>query len=238
MFWYENRPIAHRGLHDNVNIPENSMAAFSAAIEANIPFEFDVHLTSDGHLVVLHDHNLERLTGVNADVENSTASFITTQKLMNTQETIPLLSDVLSLVDGTVPILVEIKNEGKVGALEEKLLEVLKEYKGEFAIQSFNPFALSFVAKNAPEIKRGQLSGSFKGENLPFYVKFLLSNMILNIKSKPHFIAYEMTHLNKLSVKLHRFFKVPVLAWTLEKEEEVALVKKDSDNIIFKFFKP
>jgi len=238
MFWYESRPIAHRGLHDNVFVPENSLAAFSAAVEGNIPFEFDVHLTSDGKLVVLHDHNLERLTGIDADVENSTAAFITTQKLMGTEEKIPLLSDVLSLVDGKVPILVEIKNEGKVGALEAKLLEVLKEYKGEFAIQSFNPFALSYVRENAPSIKRGQLSGSFKGEKLPLYVKFILSNMILNIKSKPHFIAYEMTHLNKLSVKLHRFFKVPILAWTLDKEEEVAVVANYSDNIIFKFFRP
>jgi len=238
MNWYENRPIAHRGLHNNVDIPENSMAAFKAAIEADIPFEFDVHLTSDGELVVLHDHNLERLTGVDADVESCTASFITSQKLMNTEENIPLLSDVLALVDGQVPILIEIKNEGKVGALEQKLLAVLDEYEGELAIQSFNPLALGFVAKNSPQIKRGQLSGSFKGENLPFYVKFILSNMILNIKSKPHFIAYEMTHLNKLSVKLHRLFKVPVLAWTLESKEEIALVKNSSDNIIFKFFRP
>ena len=238
MFWYENRPIAHRGLHDNVAVPENSLLAFKMAVEEKIPFEFDVHLSSDGKLVVLHDHNLKRLTGIDAEVESSTATFITSQKLMGTDENIPYLDDVLMLVNGSVPLLIEIKNEGKVGALEEKLLAVLKEYKGEFAIQSFNPFALSYVAKNAPKIKRGQLSGSFRGENLPFYVKFILSNMFLNILSKPHFIAYEMTHLNRLSVKLHRFFKIPILAWTLEKKEDVLGVVKYSDNIIFKFFRP
>ena len=236
--WYKNQPIAHRGLHDNIAVPENSLAAFQAAIDAQMPFEFDVHITQDEKLVVLHDHNLLRLTGVDANVESSTLDFIVAKRLMNTQENIPSLSEVLALVDGRVPILVEIKNESKVGTLEKKLLEVLSTYKGEFAIQSFNPFALAYVRKNAPGVKRGQLSGSFKGEKLPFYVKFILSNMFLNIVSQPHFIAYEMTHLKKISVKLHRFFKIPVLAWTLEKKDEILLVKEDSDNIIFKFFRP
>ncbi len=238
MHWYENRPIAHRGLHDNVGIPENSMAAFHAAIDADIPFEFDVHLSSDGELVVLHDHNLQRLTGEDRSVEESDSRFICSLSLMGTEEKIPSLKDVLSLVNGQVPILVEVKNEGKVGDLESKLLEVLQEYKGEFAIQSFNPFALEYFAKNASQMKRGQLSGSFKDEQLPFYVKFILSNMFLNIKSKPDFIAYEMTHLKKISVRLQRYFGTPVLAWTLEHTEEVAEVLKDSDNIIFKFFRP
>lgn len=238
MSWYENRPIAHRGLHDNLQVPENSMLAFKNAIEKDYAFEFDVHLSSDGDLVVLHDHNLKRLTGIDASVENSTSSYITSLKLFDTDETIPRLEDVLSLVDGQVPLLIEVKNEGKVGELERKLLEVLLEYKGEFAVQSFNPFALSFFEKNAPQIKRGQLSGSFIGENLPFYVKFILSNMLLNIKSKPHFIAYEGTHLSKLAVRLRRFFKTPILAWTIENELEKATVIDDSDNIIFKFFLP
>lgn len=214
------------------------MLAFRAAIEKNYPFEFDVHLSSDGKLVVLHDHNLKRLTGVDANVEESTLSFITSLKLFDTQEKIPTLADVLSLADGKVPLLIEVKNEGKVGELESKLLEVLKEYKGEFAIQSFNPFALAYFEKNAPQMTRGQLSGSFIGEKLPFYVKFILSNMLLNIKSKPHFIAYEATHLSKLAVKFRRIKKTPVLAWTIENEDEAATIGNSSDNIIFKFFLP
>jgi len=238
MPWYEKRPIAHRGLHDNIEVPENSMLAFRNAIEKNYPFEFDVHLSSDGELVVLHDHNVKRLTGVDARVEDSTSEYLTSLKLFGTEESIPRLSDVLSLVGGQVPLLIEVKNEGKVGELEAKLLDALDEYDGEFAIQSFNPFALSFFEKKAPHITRGQLSGSFIGETLPFYVKFILSNMLLNIKSKPHFIAYEGTHLSKLAVKFRRMRKTPILAWTIENEHEKATVVNGSDNIIFKFFLP
>jgi glycerophosphoryl diester phosphodiesterase len=157
---------------------------------------------------------------------------------LQTQHKIPTLDEVLRLVDGRVPILIEIKNVGSVGELESKLLERLKGYDGEVAIQSFNPFSLGYVAKYAPSIPRGQLSGSFVGEDLAFYVKFILSHMFLNIVSKPHFIAYEKCCLKNFSLRLQRKFGVAVLAWTVEDKGEIGSLKDDADNIIFKGFRP
>ena len=87
-------------------------------------------------------------------------------RLSDTKEKIPTFEDVLKFVDGRVPLLIEIKNQDKVGELEKKLLELLKKYKGEYAVESFNPFVLEYFYKYAPDIPRGQLAGYFKGEKL------------------------------------------------------------------------
>ena len=234
MDWLLERPIAHRGLHQGMTIPENSMRAFADAIEQNYPIELDIQRLADGELVVFHDSDLERLTGQSGKISTQTIDTVKHFKLFGTDHGIPVLSDVLHYVDGRVPILIEIKNEGEVGPLESALLETVSRYSGKFAIQAFNPFSLEFFKKKAPHILRGQLSGNFKGEDLAWHKKFLLSHLLLNGKSAPHFIAYDLKALPSLSTTLaRRFFKMPLIAWTVRNKDDRAKAQQYADNIIF-----
>jgi glycerophosphoryl diester phosphodiesterase len=232
--WILKRPIAHRGLHQGTSIPENSMAAFVAAIEQNYPIELDIQCLADGTLVVFHDDDMERLTGEPGKIADQTVDTIKQFRLFGTDEGIPLLAEVLDLVNGRVPLLIEIKNERNIGDLEGALLKLVSQYSGEFAIQAFNPFSLEFFKKNAPHILRGQLSGNFEGEDLAWFKKFLLSNLLLNGKSKPHFIAYDLKALPSLLITLaRRLFNTPIVAWTVRSEGDRTHALKYADNIIF-----
>lgn len=237
MQWLRNTPIAHRGLHDEVS-PENSLSAFTKAIEAGYAIELDVHLSRDGVVMVFHDYSLERMSGFQGDIRRLDSSFLSSLVLLKSKENIPTLQEVLALINAEVPLLIEIKNEGKVGELESALFDALKEYKGKVAVQSFNPFSIAWFAKNAEHIPRGQLSGGFENTTLPYYKKFLLKNLLLNGFSKPHFIAYEVEFLPKLAVRVARLMKKPILAWTVRNEKSREYAKKYSDNIIFEAFRP
>ena len=171
------RPFAHRGVHSEY--PENSMPAFEKAIDLNLGIELDIHLTQDNQLVVFHDDNLRRMTGVNDLVKLSTYDQLKQYKLDGTEYRIPLLSEVLELVKGKVPILIEIKTNNNMKKLVPKLKEVLDNYNGKTFIQSFNPFALRRCYKAMPNILRGQLSSFFVGDHLKFYKKYLSRSCFL-----------------------------------------------------------
>ena len=153
--------------------------------------------------------------------------------LYGTDQKIPELSEVLSLVNGRVPVLIEIKNEGRVERLEEEVFKIIKNYKGELAVQSFNPFSLIWFKTNAPWILRGQLSSSFGFLNAEVYKKIMLRYMFLNWKSKPDFISYDISALPNWRVSGIRKNGIPVLSWTIKKIEDVQKAKKFSDNFIF-----
>lgn len=240
--WLENTLIAHRGIHDNQTLPENSISAFAATIENGNPIELDVALTKDGQMVVFHDKKLKRLFGVDIWLQDITYEELSKYTFENTSETVPLFSEVLSFVDGRVPLLIEIKNEGEVGVLESMVYDQLRAYEGEFAIQSFNPFSLKWFRDNAPEVVRGQLAGSFiisdyeveyQGTTrLPWYKSFLLSNLLLNFASKPNFIAYETENVKTGTLKGLQKFDVPVLGWTIDSQAEYDSFKQYFDNFI------
>ena len=150
--------ISHRGIYDNKKIYENTLDAFNIAIMKGYIIEFDIHLTKDNKIVVFHDDNLNRLINKNIIVENSNYQELNQQDIFH----IPLLEEVLKLVDGKVPLLIEIKQLNNVGKFEERLMNILNKYKGAYAIQSFNPKVLLWFKKHYPSILRGQLSCSFK----------------------------------------------------------------------------
>ena len=234
--WLVETPIAHRGLHDK-NIPENSLSAFSKAVEKGYAIELDVQLIADGTVVVFHDKSLSRMTGNDGYLKFLNKDDLKILKLKNSKEHIPTLQEVLDLVNGKTPILIEIKNEAKVGKLEQSLIDILKNYNGEYAVESFNPFSLQYVKNHAPNILRGQLSGSFKGEKLAWIKKFLLKRMTFNKSvSEPNFIAYEKECLPNRFVKKYK--KLPLLAWIVRSKEEYLKVIKYCDNIIFENFIP
>lgn len=152
------RYIAHRGIYDNDNgIIENSLYSFNRAIEENVPIEFDVRLTSDNNIIVFHDVNLKRLTGLDKNVSECTLEEIKELRLLDTESKIPTLDEVLSLIDGKVPILIEIKNEDKVGKLEKLLMERLKSYNGKYIIESFNLLSIVYIKNNYKNVEVGQL---------------------------------------------------------------------------------
>jgi glycerophosphoryl diester phosphodiesterase len=239
MNWLTDKPIAHRGLHDGKAVPENSLPAFEAAIREEFPIELDVHVLRDGNVVVFHDDDLRRATGHRGLVCEWTSRQLLALQLFETPNRIPLLQEVLELVNGTVPLLIEIKNSTKVGILEGRLQALLKHYRGEFAVQSFNPLSMEWFRRNAPGVLRGQLSGDFRDSSLPVYKKFILRRMWLNWRSQPHFIAYDHRALPNRWVECEaRRRGIPVLAWTVRNEAEQKRALSVADNIIFEGFSP
>ncbi|MGK7890136.1 MAG: glycerophosphodiester phosphodiesterase family protein [Leptolyngbyaceae cyanobacterium] len=237
MDWMLERAIAHRGLHSGVAVPENSMGAFAAALAHNHPIELDVQLLADGQVVVFHDTHLDRMTGQAGAIAHQTRDTLKPLRLLGTDEHIPCLSEVLALINGRVPLLIEIKNEGKAGALEAAVLAVMSDYTGEFAIQSFNPYSLIWFKQHAPHIVRGQLSSNFKEANLTWLLKVILGNMLLNWASAPHFIAYDLNALPNLATTIaNRIFKRPLLAWTVRSQADHQRALQYADNIIFDRF--
>lgn len=237
MNWITSTPIAHRGLHDDV-FPENSLGAFKCAIENGYAIELDVHLSSDEEIIVFHDDNLLRMTGFDALVESTPSSKIDGLTLSNTGEKIPRFNEVLGLVDANVPILIEIKNKHKVGPLEESLYNLLQNYSGRYAVQSFNPYSLKWFRDNYPSVIRGQLSGDFKNETLAWYKKFALRYLLMNWASSPNFIAYDIDLLPCWPVTRLKNKGVPVLAWTTDSPEKRKKAKQYADNIIFEGILP
>ncbi|MEZ0537833.1 glycerophosphodiester phosphodiesterase family protein [Caldicellulosiruptoraceae bacterium PP1] len=230
--WLLDKPIAHRGLHNNnIECPENSIEAFRKAIKYGYPIELDVRITKDNQVIVFHDNSLKRLVGIDNIIENSTYDELSKYSLyndINFNHKIPLLNEVLELVAGSVPLLIEIKNEGDVGSLEENLLKILKNYKGKYAIQSFNPLSLLWFKKQDPDIIIGQLACDIiEDENIWF-----------NTIETLDFISYGFWHIpDKLMNKI-KIHNIPLLGWTIKSEEDEKIARQYCDNIIFEGYLP
>jgi glycerophosphoryl diester phosphodiesterase len=232
-----NKLYAHRGLHSREKaIPENSLIAFQKAINEGYGIELDVQSLEDFTPVVFHDSTLSRLTGQDGYINNIRKDDLVNYKLLNTNETIPTLKEVLELIDGKVPVIIEIKNRFRAGNLEKKVFDLIKKYKGEVAVVSFNPYVLNWFKNNAPHIYRGQLSSFFDDRKLSPFRKIFVKRLRLTRLSSPHFIAYNADNLPNRFVK--RFKHMPLLAWTVKNQEEYLRVVKYCDNVIFEGFVP
>lgn len=224
--------IAHRGVYDNKNfIPENSIKAFKIAVEKKLIIELDVHILRDNQIVVFHDDNLKRMTGVNKSLKELSYDQIKNLNLLDTNEKIPLLKDVLKLVKGKVPIIIELKYDVKCGLLENELIKLLKCYDGKFAVKSFNPKSVYYFRKNYPEAIRGQLASAFNTKKTTKVKKIFLKNILYTLVSKPDFISYDIRFLPNFFVKLFRKKKI-VLGWTISNQSELEKAKKYCDNFI------
>ena len=225
------RPFAHRGYFDNEKLPENSMPAFRKALRYGYNIELDVHLTKDNKLVVFHDNNLKRVCGVNKIIEDCTYDELLKYNLFNTNYKIPLFCDVLKLVNGKVALLIETKVI-KCGKLEEELCKYLDDYKGFFAIQSFNPFSIYWFKKHRKNYIRGILSGDFKhNKNISNLRKIIMKTLIIDVILKTDFIAYDIRALpcGYVESKIKR--KV-VLGWTVRDKNDYDKSKKYCNNFI------
>ena len=233
--WLVKTPIAHRGLH-NDDIPENSLASFENAIKHNYAIEIDLRMTSDGHVVVFHDDNLGRVTGSSGYVNKTKLEDIKKLRLSKSNETIPTLEETLELVAGRTPLLIEIKNMNKIGEMEKAVWSVLAKYRGEYCIQSFNPYTLEWFKEHAPQVKRGQLSCFFKKADIGAVRRYALKRLWLNKISEPNFIAYNIDDLPNKYVRKYR--DLPLLAWCVRTLEQKEKAIKYADNIIFENIDP
>lgn len=228
-FWLLEKPCAHRGYFDNNNgIPENSSAAYERAIEKNYPIEMDIQLSKDGKLVCFHDDNLIRMTGVDSLIWDKTLDEIKSLRLLNTDEVIMTFEEFLSLVDGKVPLLIEIKHQREKG-IEEKVINALKGYTGEYVIQSFDPLIMIKIKKLAPDVIRGQLACANPGQNSKFKNN-ILRKCGLNFLVKPDFINY---CLNDLPTKYSVGKNIPLLCWTIRDEQDKQKAEKYAVSYVF-----
>lgn len=236
--WITARPIAHRGLFDaRAGAPENSLAAVLAAMEAGYPAELDLQPAKDG-VAVFHDRTLRRMTGRTGRVADMPIVELKRVTLAGSGETIPSLEDVLALVAGRVPLMLEIKNEGRAGVFERAVLDRIASYRGDLAIVSFNPFSLAWFARHAPPILRGQTAARFDGSSLPAWRRILQRNLWLNVVSRPHFLLYELGALPNRAVTRRRKGGTKVIAYTVRSAAEAVKARSVADNFIFEDIRP
>jgi len=231
------RNIAHRGLHTkDASIPENSLEAFEAAIDAGYGIELDVHITADGKIVVFHDDELSRMCGESLRIESLSYAEIQKFRLAGTNSKIPLLSEVLSLVSGAVPIVLELKRGGRNRELCARGYELVGAYTGEVCVESFDPLIVRWWRKNAPEIMRGQLSPPYQQSRkcLDKFKAFVFANLLTNFLSRPHFIAYGINGKKPPLVKLCEKMGAMRVAWT----SRDWINELDSDMVIFEYYRP
>lgn len=218
------RLIAHRGCFNDKH-QENTLSSFERAIIYNYAIELDIHLLKDNNIIVYHDNNLKRLTGIDKNINDCTYDEIRKIKDIS----IPLLKEVLELVAGKVPILIEYKYDTKVGNLEKESAKLLDSYKGEFAIQSFNPLTILWFKLNRPNYVRGQLISNIYPKN--FFIRHILSNMVTNFITKPDYIGANLVMLkNKKMIKIRDNYIV--LGYTIKKKEDLLKYANYADNFI------
>lgn len=232
---------AHRGLHGQ-GAPENSMAAFRKARDAGYGMELDVHLMKDGQLAVFHDFSLTRCAGADIKIEDITAQELEQFRLEGTEERIPLLSQVLDLIRGTVPLIIELKSDKtNYAALCQAVCALLDTYDGFCCVESFDPRCVFWLRKYRKDIVRGQLVKNHFRDNsdLPGFLKFALQHQLFNVFTNPDFVAYRFCDRKTVSNFLCRkVWGVQGVAWTIQTQEEFDIARKENWIPIFENFMP
>lgn len=239
---FRARPISHRALHDlAAGRPENSRAAIRAAMARGYGIEIDLQLSSDGEAMVFHDDRLARLTGRPGAVRAQSAAALGEIPLTGGDEGIPTLPEVLALVGGAVPLLIEIKDQDgamgpDVGALEAATARALEGYEGPVAVMSFNPHSMAEMARLAPGVARGLTTCAFDAGDWPE----LTGATRAHLRRIPDFdrvgasfISHQITDLGAAPVTALKARGVPVLCWTVRSPAEEAEARKVACNITF-----
>jgi glycerophosphoryl diester phosphodiesterase len=243
--WFITLPIAHRGLHSGREVPENSLSAFAAACEAGFAIELDCHYHQmSGEIIVFHDDDLVRLAQDSRAIQDVPLHELLQVSLYEGEQTIITLDQVLELVQGEVPLLVELKLTKSSGMFEKTLVEKMdayhQRYGGEWALQSFHHGALYWIQRRYPHVIKGLLSGSMQGTQIPGWQRLSIRKMALLPMIRPQFIAYEARALILARKDLfwRRTLGIPILAWTVRSKKEYKSLAGRCDNIIFENFIP
>ncbi len=236
------RPIAHRVLHDvAAGRPENSRAAIAAAISAGYGIEIDLQLSSDGVAMVFHDERLERLTGARGLVGARDAAELSALKLKGGDEGIPTLSEVLELVAGRAPLLIEIKDQDgalgpDVGPLEQATAEALRGYAGPVAVMSFNPHSVARMARLAPQVPRGLTTEAYAAENWPGVPGSRLEELRRipdYARTGSCFVSHDWKDLAAPRIAELKEQGAAILCWTIRTPEQEAQARRVAQNVTF-----
>ena len=238
--WIKTTLFAHRGFHSkDETIPENSLSAFKLALEKGYGIELDINLLQDGTVVVFHDKDLKRMTGDPRLLSEIGFNETKSLSLLKSKEKMPTLKEVLELVNGKVPLLIELKHHGDYIRLCENFVNLIENYQGLWAMHSFHPNILRWFRKNHPQIIRGQISEYFLEEhNMKKITKYLLKTLKFNILTKPHFINYGLRDLpNKYCDREMKKGRV-VIGYAARSQAEFDKVTERYHNAVFEYFEP
>jgi glycerophosphoryl diester phosphodiesterase len=242
--WLTARPIAHRGYHDaSAGRVENTLPAAEAAMAKNFAIECDVQRTADDRVVVFHDDTLDRLTNLAGDVERKSLAELRAARFKDGDATIPTLDELLDLVDGRVPLVVEFKSTFRGDRrLEAAASASLASYAGPVAVMSFDPASMMAMRRLTPSLPRGMLGDRFTASEWPMlgaaqrwtYASFAMAPVVM-----PSFVSYDVHALPASApLALRHFFRVPLLTWTVRTPEDRAIAKAWADQITFEGFDP
>jgi glycerophosphoryl diester phosphodiesterase len=230
--WLTERPIAHRGFHDmNHAIWENTLAAFSRAADAGFAIECDVHIVADGNIVVFHDDTLDRLCGISGDVRDRTSAELGLLTIGGTAERIPTLKQMLKLVDGRVPLVIELKGrQGEDDGFAETVLDDLEGYKGHVALMSFDPWVLKALKVAGSPYPLGLTAEGDQPE------RFFAHDEAMQLGLD--FISYHYGHLPNPFITAQRKLGIPVITWTVRDEAARRHTFEQADQMTFEGFDP
>lgn len=237
-----DRPITHRGLHDVMNgRPENSVEAIEAAIAAGYGIEIDLQLSNDGAAMVFHDYHLARLTAETGPVGQRSTADLQAIPLTGGTQGIPTLPEVLALVNGQVPLLIEIKDQDgamgpNIGPLEHATATALQDYTGDVAVMSFNPHAVSAFGAAAPDIPRGLVTSAYVYDDWPTVPEAIcdrLRDIPDYVGTGATFISHEAADLNRPRVADLKAQGATILCWTIKSAAAEAQARKIADNVTF-----
>lgn len=235
--WVTDVPLAHRGLWSPTGPPENSLAAFAAARDAGLGVELDVHVTADGVPVVVHDIDLVRVAGAAVDVRTSPLAALREHHLGDGTP-VPTLAEALDVL-GDAPVMVEVKNLTRGwGRIEPAVAEVLDDHRGRAYVASFHPGSLRWFRRNRPRVLRAQTASVRFDAQIPSVLGRALAWMLLNGRSLPHLLSYDVGGLEHPVVRSWRRRGGVVVAWTVRNDEDLRRAAAGADNVVFEGFGP
>ena len=238
-------PIAHRGLHSE-GVPENSLAAFRAAIDAGYGIELDIQPAADGTPMVFHDYDLTRMCEDEGYITDMSVEDLAEERLLGTDERIPTLAETLREVAGKVPLLIEIKDQDgrlgtAIGEVQQRVAALLEAYDGPVAVMSFNPNAVAAFGEAAPGVTRGLTSCDFNKDDWPMLndaAREKLAALADYDRVGAEFISHDRTDLSNPAVSALKSRGVPVLCWTVRSGAEAEDARRVADGITFEHFRP
>lgn len=241
--WLTARPIAHRGLHNvGTGIVENTLGACAAAIEAGYAIECDLQISRDGEAMLFHDDTLDRVTEARGPVNARTLAELKQIRFKHSAEQIPTLSELVSLVDGRVPLVIELKPQWDGDqTLARRTAEVMAGYRGAYCLMSFDPGVIEAIRMLAPDTVRGMISDTAQDsyyDQLPSPLRQELRTLGFLQRTRPHFLSLDHTVLPWAPITALRQQGMPVITWTIRSKEEARRALRHCDQITFEGFAP
>lgn len=233
--WILNSYIAHRGFH-TLDYPENSLEAFNHAIKNNFDIEFDLQLTKDDQIVIIHDNLLNRLCGVNKKVSKVEYDELKTFKLNKTPSYIPLFTELLDSIPATTNLMIELKTGKQYKKLVSLFLQTIANYDFNYVVQSFDPRIINLLRKKAPHITRGYIKKTNQ-------TKCKILNILINLLPihswiKPNYYVHKIEDLPNKEMDKYKNQGIPILSYTAKSKQDLQFIKDRYDNAVFEGFNP